>query len=133
MLEAGDESGVLESAGGSDGFEEVAHHGAVDADVFFFGGLAEPCGDEEVGGFEVGYGGAEGDGIEEVGGDEVYAVDVSGGTAGEAVDLPSVGEEVMGEVVADDAGDSGDECGAWHSFSSNGPEDWMSGTSRIRC
>jgi hypothetical protein len=108
VLEAGDERGVLEGAGGGDGFEEVAHHGAVDADVLFFGGLAEPGGDEDVGGFECGDGGAEGGGVEEVGGDEVDAGDVGGGAAGEAVDVPAFGEELVGEVVADDAGDSGD-------------------------
>ena len=84
MLEAGDESYVLEGSGRGDCFEEVAHHGAVDADVFGFGGLAEPCGDEDVGGLEIGYGGAEGGGVEEVGGDEVYAGDVGGGATGEA-------------------------------------------------
>jgi len=114
VLEAGDECRVLKGAGGGDCFEEVAYHRAVDADVFFFGGLAQPCGDEDVGGFEMDYGGAEGGRIEEVGGDEVYARDVGGGAAGQAVDLPAFGEEVMGEVVSDDAGDSGDECGWWH-------------------
>ena len=59
----------------------------------------------------MGYGVAEGGGIEEVGGDEVYAGDVRGGATGQAVDLPTFGEEVVGEVVTDDAGDSGDECG----------------------
>ncbi len=59
-----------------DGFEEVAHHGGVDADVFGFGGLAQPGGDEDVRGLEVGDGAAESGGVEEVGGDEVDAGDV---------------------------------------------------------
>jgi hypothetical protein len=116
VLETSDECRVLKGAGGGDYFEEVAHHGAVDTDVFLFGGLAQPCGDEDVGGFEMGYGGAEGSAVEEVGGDKVHAGDVRGGATSQAVNLPAFGEEVMGEVVADDAGDSGDECGGWHSF-----------------
>jgi len=115
VLETGDQSGVLEGAGRNDCFEEVAHHGAVDADVFFFGGLAEPCGDEDVRGRKVGYGGAQGEGIEEVCGHEVDAFYISGRMTGKAVNLPSVGEQLVGQVIADDTGNSGDECCWWHS------------------
>ena len=122
VLEAGDESYVADGFSRCDGFEEVAHHGGVDADVFGFGGLAKPGGEEDVGGFEVRDCSAQRGGVEEVGGDEVDSVDGVGGASGQAVNLPAICEELLREVVADDACDSSDERGAGHerSFESGG-------------
>jgi len=122
VFEAGDEGYVADGLGRRDGFQEVAHHGGVDADVFGFGGLAEPRGEEDVRRLEMSDCGAKSSGVEEICGDEVDSVDGVGGASGEAVNLPAIREELLREVVADDAGDSGDERGAGHerSFESGG-------------
>ena len=91
VLEAGDEGYVVDGVRGARSGEEVPDHGAIDADVFFLCGLAQPGGDEDVSRFEMSDGGGEGGGIEEVGGDEVDAFEAGGWTAGEAVHLPSSG------------------------------------------
>ena len=114
VLQSGDEGYVLDGACGGGGGEEVAHHGAVDADVLSFGRLPKPGGDEDMRGLEVSDGGGEVIGIEQIGSDEVDAFEAGGWAAGEAVDLPAFGEQMLCEVVSHDAGDSGYECYGWH-------------------
>ncbi len=111
VLEAGDEGDVFDRLRGAESCEQVAHHGGVDADVFGFGGLAEPGGEEDVGGLSVCESLVEAGGVEEVDGDGLDAWDCCRRIAGEAEDLPALGDEVCGQVVADDSSDAGDECG----------------------
>ena len=114
MFEACHQGHVLDGAGGAERVEQVADHGAVDPDVLGFGGLAEPAGEEDVGGSLRFEGLGESGGVEEVGGDRVQALDIGAGAAGEAADRPAAAEEVTGQVVADDAGRAGDERGSRH-------------------
>ena len=75
----------------------------------------------------MGEGCTEGGCVEEIRRDEVDSVDSVGGSSGETVNLPTVGKELLREVVADDAGDSSDKCGAGHKdpFGRVADGDWM--------
>ena len=111
VLETGNEGDVLDRACGCDGCEQVPHHGGVDADVFGFGGLAEPGGEKDVSDFFALKGLLKAGRIEEVSGYGFEPGNVGVWLAREAQDLPALSDEVGGEVVADDSGDAGDECG----------------------
>ena len=116
VLETCDERYVANRAGPGDNIQKVAHHGGIDSDVFRFSGLTKPGSEEDVGRVLIGESGSKGGGIEEVGRDGLDAAEIWGGTAGKAEDAPVMGREESCEVVADDAGDAGDECSLQHSF-----------------
>ena len=111
VLEAGDQGGVAQAAGGGGRLEGVAEHGAVDAAVLGLGRLAAPGDEEEVrGGRGAGERGAGRRLVGEVAGDVLDGRHVRRAVAGDADDVPAAGRrQSIGEGAAADAADAEDD------------------------
>jgi hypothetical protein len=117
MLQPGNKGGVPETSGVAQCGEEIPHHGAIHGAILGFGGLTHPRRDEDMGRVDPGQGRPQRFGFDQVGRDRAYPIDADLRLAGQAINFPTLGDQVRGEIVADDAGHAGDECPQCHEFS----------------
>ncbi len=103
MLQARDQCHMLHAAGWLQCIQQMAHHRAVDPDVFGLVGLPGPGGDEHVRGGQSGQRGARGLRIAQVGADAVGAGGQRIGPTGQAVDVPALLQQSLYQCTAHDA------------------------------
>ena len=114
MLQPGHQRDMPDRAGRRQCLQQVAHHGAVDPDVFGFGILTQPGADEDVAGTQALQGGAKRRGIQQIRGHGLHAVYFGRRPPRQSIHLPPAVAQMAGEVVADDAAGPDHKCRPCH-------------------
>ncbi len=114
MLQARHERDMRHRARWRQRIQQIAHHRAIDPDVFGFRLLPQPGAEEDLCGTQPLQGGPQRRRIEQVCRDRRHAVDVGRRPPRQSVHLPAPLAQMPGEIVADDTAGADDECGFSH-------------------